>query len=215
MAAQCHRSTTASWGRFIFVGRGQAPNPSAWLSPRHFSPSRVPFMRAFFASCCGFVGGRRFALCDVALDPAEWFMKHQSNDFGGVPYKKPAVFAFKSKGLRRHGAPLRDCGTLHDDEQEVDECGLYFPPEKLLIVKWSSPENMHVEQRPQVQKARAASLCSPPSPDDPMQPHHILRRTERRLKRALVKRHRLNHTLSRQKAPTPRLPSLLLSHHPA
>ena len=68
----------------------------------------------------------------AGLDPAEWFMKHQSNDFGGVPYKKPAVFAFKSKGLRRHGAPLRDCGTLHDDEQEVDECRLLFPPEKLF-----------------------------------------------------------------------------------
>ena len=48
----------------------------------------------------------------AGLDPAEWFTKHQSNDFGGVPYKKPAVFAFQSKGLRRCGAPLRDCGTL-------------------------------------------------------------------------------------------------------
>ena len=67
----------------------------------------------------------------AGLDPAEWFMKHQSNDFGGVPYKKSAVFAFKSKGLRKHGAPLRDCGTLHDGEHEADECGLYFPPEKL------------------------------------------------------------------------------------
>ena len=67
----------------------------------------------------------------AGLDPAEWFMKHQSNDFGGVMYKKPAVNAFKSKGLRRHGAPLRDCGTLHDDKQEIDECNLFFPPEKL------------------------------------------------------------------------------------
>ena len=56
----------------------------------------------------------------AGLDPDEWFMKHRSNDFGGVMYKKSAVFAFKSKGLRRHGAPLRDCGTLHDDEQEID-----------------------------------------------------------------------------------------------
>ena len=54
---------------FFSVGRGQAPPPSAWLSPRHFSPSRVSFMRAFFASCCGFVGGRRLALCDVAERP--------------------------------------------------------------------------------------------------------------------------------------------------
>ena len=54
---------------FFFVGRGQAPPPSAWLSPRHFSPSRVSFMRAFFASRCGFVGGRRLALCDVAERP--------------------------------------------------------------------------------------------------------------------------------------------------
>ena len=68
----------------------------------------------------------------AGLDPAEWSMKHQSNDFGGVMYKKSAVFAFKSKGLRRHGAPLRDCDTLHDDEQEIDECGLFFPPEKLF-----------------------------------------------------------------------------------
>ena len=47
-------------------------------------------------------------------------------------YKKSAVFAFKSKGLRRHGAPLRDCGTLHDDEQEIGECSLFYPPEKLF-----------------------------------------------------------------------------------
>ena len=68
----------------------------------------------------------------AGLYSGEWFMKHQSNDFGGGMYKKPAVFAFKSKGLRRHGAPLRDCGTLHDDEQEIDECNLLFPPEKLF-----------------------------------------------------------------------------------
>jgi hypothetical protein len=54
---------------FFSVGRGQAPPPSAWLSPRHFSPSRVSFMRVFFASRCGFVGGRRLALCDVAERP--------------------------------------------------------------------------------------------------------------------------------------------------
>ena len=68
----------------------------------------------------------------VGLDPAEWIMKNQSNDFGGVPYKKSAVFAFKSKGLARHGAPLRDCGTLQHGEQEVDECRLHFPPESLF-----------------------------------------------------------------------------------
>ena len=48
----------------------------------------------------------------AGLDPAEWFMKHQPNDFGGTMYKKPVVFAFKSKRMRLHGAPLRDCGTL-------------------------------------------------------------------------------------------------------
>ena len=42
------------------------------------------------------------------------------------------MFAFKPEGLCRHGSPLRDCGTLHDDEQEVGECGLYFPPVKLF-----------------------------------------------------------------------------------
>ena len=68
----------------------------------------------------------------AGLDSAEWIMKNQSNDFGGVPYKKSAVFAFKSKGLARHGAPLRDCGTLQDDEQEVDECRLHFPLESLF-----------------------------------------------------------------------------------
>ena len=68
----------------------------------------------------------------AGLDPDEWIMKNQSNDFGGVMYKKSAEFALRSKGLRRHGAPLRDCGTLHDDEQEIDECCLYWPPEKLF-----------------------------------------------------------------------------------
>ena len=68
----------------------------------------------------------------AGLDPDEWFMKNQSNDFGGVMYKKSAEFALRSKGLRRHGAPLRDCGTLHDDEQGVDECSLYWPPAKLF-----------------------------------------------------------------------------------
>ena len=73
---------------------------------------------------------RIMALAD--LDPAEWFMKNQSNDFGGAMYKQSAVFTFKSKGVRRHGAPLRDCGTLHDVEQEIDECSLLYPPEKLF-----------------------------------------------------------------------------------
>ena len=68
----------------------------------------------------------------MGLDPAEWIMKNQSNDFGSVPYKKSAVFAFKSKGLARHGAPLRDCGTLQHGEQEVDECRLHFPPESFF-----------------------------------------------------------------------------------
>ena len=36
----------------------------------------------------------------AGLEPAEWFMKHQPNDFGGVMYKKPAVFAFNSKRMR-------------------------------------------------------------------------------------------------------------------
>ena len=67
----------------------------------------------------------------AGLDPDEWFMKHQSNDFGGVMYKKSAVFAFKSKRLRLYGAPLRDCGTLHKGEDEIDECCLFFPPLKL------------------------------------------------------------------------------------
>ena len=66
----------------------------------------------------------------AGLDPGVWFMKHQSNDFGGV--KKSAVFAFKPKGLRRHGAPLRGCGTLCDDEQEIDECNLFYPLKKLF-----------------------------------------------------------------------------------
>ena len=68
----------------------------------------------------------------AGLDPDEWIMKNQSNDFGGVMYKKSAEFALRSKGLRRYGAPLRDCGTLHDDEQEIDECCLYWPPAKLF-----------------------------------------------------------------------------------
>ena len=58
-------------------------------------------------------------------------MKHQSNDFGGVMYKKSAVFAFKSKRLRLYGVLLRDCGTLHEGEDEIDECCLFFPPLKL------------------------------------------------------------------------------------
>ena len=49
----------------FFVGRVNAPPPSAWLSPRpRFPRSRVSFMRAFFASCFGlFV--RRPAACAV------------------------------------------------------------------------------------------------------------------------------------------------------
>ena len=51
-------------GSFLFfVRRMHAPHHSAWLSPRHFSPSRIFFMRAFFASCFGFV--RRPAACAV------------------------------------------------------------------------------------------------------------------------------------------------------
>ena len=68
----------------------------------------------------------------AGLDPDERIMKNQSNDFGGGMYKKSAEFALRSKGLRRYGAPLRDCETLHDDEQEIDECCLYCPPEKLF-----------------------------------------------------------------------------------
>ena len=66
----------------------------------------------------------------AGLDPAEWFMKHQPNDFGGTPYKKSAVFAFKSKRMRANGAPLRDCGCLHEGETEIDECCLFYPPNK-------------------------------------------------------------------------------------
>jgi hypothetical protein len=69
---------------------------------------------------------------DAGLDPDDWIMKHQPNDFGGVMYKKSAVFAFKSERLRLNGAPLRDCGTLHEGEDEIDECCLFFPPEKLF-----------------------------------------------------------------------------------
>ena len=46
-------------------------------------------------------------------------------------HKKSAVFAFKSKRLRLHGAPLRDCDTLHEGETEIGECCLFFPPKKL------------------------------------------------------------------------------------
>ena len=67
----------------------------------------------------------------AGLDPAEWFMKHQSNDFGGTMYKKLTVFAFKSKRMRLNGAPLRDCGNLHEGKTEIDECCLFFPPNKL------------------------------------------------------------------------------------
>ena len=57
---------------FFSVGRGQTPPPSAWLSPRHFSPSRVSFMRAFFASCRGFVGGRRLSSISSGLRCVTW-----------------------------------------------------------------------------------------------------------------------------------------------
>ena len=67
----------------------------------------------------------------AGLGPDEWFMKHQPNDSGGVVYKKPAVFAFKSKRLRLNGAPRRDCGALREGEDEIDECCLFFPPLKL------------------------------------------------------------------------------------
>ena len=50
-------------GSYFFVGRVHAPPPSAWLSPRPRFPSRVSFMRAFFASCFGFM--RRPAACAV------------------------------------------------------------------------------------------------------------------------------------------------------
>ena len=36
----------------------------------------------------------------AGLDPDEWIMKNQSNDFGGVMYKKSAEFALRSKGLQ-------------------------------------------------------------------------------------------------------------------
>jgi hypothetical protein len=76
----------------------------------------------------------------AGLDPAElWFMKHQPNDFGGTMHKKSAVFAFKSKRMRLNGAPLRDCGTLHEGETEIDECCLFFPTEQTR--KRSSSEN--------------------------------------------------------------------------
>ena len=57
-------------------------------------------------------------------------MKHQSNDFGGTSYKKPTVFAFKSKRVRANGAPLRDCGCLHECDADIDECCLFYPPNK-------------------------------------------------------------------------------------
>ena len=58
-------------------------------------------------------------------------MKHQPNDFGGTPYKKSAVFAFKSKRMRANGAPLRDCGCRHEGETEIDGCWLFYPPIKV------------------------------------------------------------------------------------
>ena len=67
----------------------------------------------------------------AGLAPAEWFTKHQSNGFGGTPYKKSAVFAFKSKRMRANGAPLRDCGCLYEGETEIDECWLFYPPSKV------------------------------------------------------------------------------------
>ena len=55
----------------------------------------------------------------------------KGNGFGRVMYKKSAVFAFKSERLRLNGAPLCDCGTLHEGEDEIGECCLFFPPLKL------------------------------------------------------------------------------------
>ena len=60
-APQGHGGALGSF--LFFVRRMHAPHHFAWLSPRHFLPSRVSFMRAFFASCFGFV--RRPAACAV------------------------------------------------------------------------------------------------------------------------------------------------------
>ena len=92
----------------------------------------------------------------AGLDPAEWFMKHQPNDFGGTMYKKPVVFAFKSKRMRLHGAPLRDCGTLYEGEAEIDECCLFFPPHKLGNGRHR--KTVMPKQRRQVQEEGAVPL---------------------------------------------------------
>ena len=135
-----------------------------WIVRIVYTGTELDMLSAEFVVGFNHPHGRNFYSDEVfwrimilaGLDPGEYFMKNQSNDFGGVMYKKSAVFAFKSKGLRRHGAPLRDYGTLHDDEQEIVECNLYFPPEKLFNGRHQ--KNMHVGQRSQVQKAGAISL---------------------------------------------------------
>ena len=68
MTRLCWRASAAGARRragvvFFSVGRVHAPPPSAWLSPRPHFPSRVSFMRSFFASCCVLV--RRPAACAV------------------------------------------------------------------------------------------------------------------------------------------------------
>ena len=86
-------------------------SPSAWLSPRHFSPSRVSFMRAFFASRCGFVGGRRLALCDVATWPRGQGAWHQarrlSEDEGGVHHSRPFLPPALNRAKAQHACVLR------------------------------------------------------------------------------------------------------------
>ena len=58
--------------------------------------------------------------------PVERFWRH------AIPrYKKTAMFAFRSERLRANGAPLRDCGSLHEGETEVDECCIFYPPNKI------------------------------------------------------------------------------------
>ena len=87
------------------------------------------------------------------LDPSELFMKHQSNDFGGTPYKKTAVFAFRSERVRANGAPLRDCGSLHEGETEIGECCLFDPPNKI-----GNGRHKHtVMSRPEAPSAKSRS----------------------------------------------------------
>ena len=49
----------------------------------------------------------------------------------GRRMKSRAVFAFCSQRMRANGAPLRDCGCLHEGETEVGECCLFYPPNKI------------------------------------------------------------------------------------